>query len=350
MLSLWWLNLASRRTMFSFAIKSPWNIPPCMGPPLPQQELVDEEGCPGYDSAAFYPAQPGEVLAKRFKLLLKWQSEQAVTLKINNSNSGDVAQREKEIEYHIKQQNLAHRGRGILRTCLDDFKITGPGGKHMRLKRFVDRRLPLSIAKAYIYTLLSPNLPLRSQTMSFENENILTDFIERQPPMQYKVHNESGRTIYRCHNDFSALDSRGIKKMIPKLADFGLTTRLGKPSTRSGMLGEQLGIYPIQPDHYRAPEVILGCGWDFKVDIWNFGVLAFLELGWPRPVTNDTGKLCHNVQEFFGGPFFDTEALFSEQKNREIFSSFVRQMLTWPPEERKTARELIDHSFLEFGG
>lgn len=113
--------------------------------------------------------------------------------------------------------------------------------------------------------------------MSFENENILTNFIERQQPMQYKVHNESGRTIYRCHNHFGPLDIRGIKKMFPKLADFGLETRrLGKPSTGNGMLGEQFGIYPIQPDHYRAPEVILGCGWNSKVDIWNFGVLVSL--------------------------------------------------------------------------
>lgn len=38
--------------------------------------------------------------------------------------------------------------------------------------------------------------------------------------------------------------------------------------------GDQTGIYPIQPDHYRAPEVILGCGWDSKADIWNFGVMV----------------------------------------------------------------------------
>ena len=31
---------------------------------------------------------------------------------------------------------------------------------------------------------------------------------------------------------------------------------------------------------------------------------------------------------------------------REAFLSFVRQMLAWLPEERKTARELMDHPFL----
>lgn len=110
--------------------------------------------------------------------------------------------------------------------------------------------------------------------MSFENEDVLTNFIKRQQQMQYKIDSKSGRTIYRCHNDFGALDGRDIKNMIPKIADFGLATRLDKPHTRDGMVGKQLGVYPIQPDPYRAPEVILGCGWDFKADIWNFGVLV----------------------------------------------------------------------------
>lgn len=110
--------------------------------------------------------------------------------------------------------------------------------------------------------------------MSFENESILTSFIKRQEPMQFKVDAQNGRTIYRCHNDFGALDGTEIKNMVPKIADFGLATRLDKPSPRDGMIGEQVGIYPIQPDHYRAPEVILGCGWDTKADIWNFGVLV----------------------------------------------------------------------------
>jgi serine/threonine protein kinase len=110
--------------------------------------------------------------------------------------------------------------------------------------------------------------------MSFENENILNQFVTWEQSMQYKVDEKSGRTIYRCHNDFGALDGREIKNMVPKIVDFGLATRLDDPSAQPGRVVEQLGIYPIQPDYYRAPEVILGCGWDFKADIWNFGVLV----------------------------------------------------------------------------
>ncbi|KAH1439775.1 hypothetical protein KXW34_004619 [Aspergillus fumigatus] len=387
--------------MFTFAKKSLWQVPPTVEPPTPQQEPVDEERYPGYNSASFYPANPGEVLAERFQLFVKI--------------GADDAQHEKEIESHIAHRNPGHRGRVVLRTCLDDVE-----------RRFVDRRIPLPIATAYIYFLLAGLDYLHSECqvvhsdpklsnilISFENESILTNFIKQQQKIQYKIDGKGGRIIYRCHNDFGALDGRDIKNLIPKIADFGLATRLDKLDSQDGVVGKQLGIYPIQPDFYRAPEVILGCGWDFKADIWNLGVLLWNILGsqelfkqvydadgqyearshlaemiallgpppkellarsktmsdqnWPQPVLNDSGKLCNNAQEFFGGPFFDAEGEFRhnelipsrslenttpllEQEEQEAFLSFVRQMLTWLPEERKTARELMDHQFLKLGG
>lgn len=36
-----------------------------------------------------------------------------------------------------------------------------------------------------------------------------------------------------------------------------------------------------------------------------------------------------------------------EEEERHSFLSFIRAMLTWLPEERKTARELIEHPFLK---
>lgn len=67
---------------------------------------------------------------------------------------------------------------------------------------------------------------------------------------------------YLSHNNFGPLYS---SKMLPKIADFG-----------SAQPGDQLQIHPIQPDYYRAPEVLLGIGWSYSADIWNLGVLVRL--------------------------------------------------------------------------
>lgn len=36
----------------------------------------------------------------------------------------------------------------------------------------------------------------------------------------------------------------------------------------------QKGTEDIMPDTYRAPEVILGMGWNNKVDIWSVGMMV----------------------------------------------------------------------------
>lgn len=38
---------------------------------LPQNEPVDEEICPGYNSKKFYPARPGDVLDDHYQILVK---------------------------------------------------------------------------------------------------------------------------------------------------------------------------------------------------------------------------------------------------------------------------------------
>lgn len=54
----------------------------------------------------------------------------------------------------------------------------------------------------------------------------------------------------------------------PKLADFGLATQ-----------GDIVHLHPIQPNVYRAPEVILGAGWTCSAVIWNLGEIREFCLG-----------------------------------------------------------------------
>lgn len=94
-----------------------------------------------------------------------------MTLKIVNNCESTEIYRQVELERDIAQQQQisTHRGRGILRTCVEGFEVTGPHGNHVCLvyepmreplwlfqqQRFVARKLPLPVAKAYLLILLA---------------------------------------------------------------------------------------------------------------------------------------------------------------------------------------------------
>ncbi|KAK2855699.1 hypothetical protein FQN49_004934 [Arthroderma sp. PD_2] len=426
---------------FSCLHRKPLPAPP-PGPLLPLDEPVDEEICPGYNSKKFYPARPGDVLANRYQILVKvgwgvsstvWfardmrgyrqEPESVVALKISNANS-PTTDGEREVENQIAKADPSHRGHALFRTASECFEITSPEGRHICLayepmrepmwlfrNRFKDRRIPLPLIKTYVRFLLigldylhteckvvHTDLKLENIMVTFEDPAVFGDFMDslHDQPMQYKI-DSAGRPVYRCHNDFGPL--RKLRN-IPKIVDFGLSTRLN--------CEDDWGIYPIQPDHYRAPEVILGCGWRMSADIWNLGILlwdilegkelfrrvhdaqghydakkhlaemvallgppppelvtryhSMLGYKWPEAIKKEDGEICENAEQYFGGPFFDKDGEFmhghlipdrkfedtlpSLEKERENFLSFVKMMLAWLPEERGSARELMEHPFL----
>ncbi|KAJ9219056.1 hypothetical protein DTO027B5_414 [Paecilomyces variotii] len=355
---------------------------PSPGPPLWPGILVDEEISPVYDSKYFYPAKPGEVLDDRYQILVKvgwgvsstvWlardleghteEPEHVVTLKIVNNNAGSAG-REREVEEHISTSDPSHRGRSLIRT------------------------------------IVHTDLKLENIMVSFEDPTVLADFMDSQleNPMAFKI-DSTGRPVYQSRNDFGPLKSL---RSIPQLVDFGLATRLEED--------DDWGVWPIQPDHYRAPEVVLGIGWQMPADIWNFGVLLWDMIGgrelfrhihdqqgrydaklhiaemvallgppppeiiqryeymreysWPEPVRREDGRVCETAEEYFGGPFFDDNGRFIYQdlipnrklddtfsflegEEREAFLDLAKGMLVWHPNARKTAGELARHAFLQ---
>jgi hypothetical protein len=96
--------------------------------------------------------------------------------------------------------------------------------------------------------------------LTIDDETLLTDFEQaetEQPPVRKVIDNS--RTIYGSRK-------LGLPKNLlwgrPVLCDFG-EARIG-PSHR--------GL--IQPELYRAPEVLFNKGWSHSVDICNVAVLV----------------------------------------------------------------------------
>jgi serine/threonine protein kinase len=115
-------------------------------------------------------------------------------------------------------------------------------------------------------TKIPIDLKLNNIMVSFDSEEVLGDYINSQldKPVHYKT-DYAGRSIYEQHDDFGVV--RDIQRTYPQIVDFGSS------SIFENFEGEY-GVYPIQAPPYRAPEVILGRGWNMSTDIWNFGVLV----------------------------------------------------------------------------
>lgn len=79
---------------------------------------------------------------------------------------------------------------------------------------------------------------------------------------------------------------------------------------------------------------------------------------------NSEGKLCQTAREYYGGPFFNSEGesmhkdliptdvrledsvLSLEGEDKRLFLDFMKKMLQWLPEDRKTAKELLGDPWL----
>lgn len=117
---------------------------------------------------------------------------------------------------------------------------------------------------AYILTYMCPDLKLDNIMVTFEDPSTIETFAKAQATHPMARKHLKHHTIYRCHNDFGPV-FHGVGKMIPQITDFG-----------HAQWGDKTRIlmHPIQPDEMRAPEVLLGIGWSYSADMWNFGAMV----------------------------------------------------------------------------
>ncbi|KAK9415426.1 putative Protein kinase domain-containing protein [Seiridium unicorne] len=148
----------------------------------------------------------------------------------------------------------------------------------------------------------------------------------------------------------------------PVLCDFG-----------SAVSGEGEHLEDIQPDIYRAPEVILQIPWTYSVDIWNVGCMVgtlklrpievaliaevIALLGKPSPDFLARGGLSH---KFFSpeGNFIakvqltdrvplEEREITLEGRDKVSFLRLMRKMVEWEPSKRCSAKELAEDEWIQ---
>ena len=134
----------------------------------------------------------------------------------------------------------------------------------------------------------------------------------------------------------------------------------------------------VQSRYYRAPEVLLGCGYDSKIDMWSFGCIV-IELSSGKslfPGQNQHDQL-HKIIDICGMPpqslivrskkkasFFDEFGNFMAKpkknsvyrkrelkdfvdENDTVFIDFITRCLEWEPESRISAEEAFKHPWIK---
>ncbi|KAJ5115187.1 hypothetical protein NUU61_000946 [Penicillium alfredii] len=391
--------------------------------------MVEEENIPGYVAARYYPTRIGEILKDRYQVVGKlgfgasstvWLARDMdrrryVALKIFIKSASMGQQLDDELRIYKRiAVSQRHPGHEYVRSLLDSFDIDGPEDKHRCLVhpplwesvlaflfRNPIRRLPtpvlavtlhrLFLALDYLHTeckiihtgiKFSPNLyfyslliilsDIKADNLMFgiSDDSVFTDFeeTELQDPCPRKE--VDGRVIYISRN------LRMPKQLgAPILCDFG-----------SAVFGDEEHSEDIQPDIYRAPEVILEVPWTYSVDVWNAGCMIWdlfeggslfsgqdsefqryrsrahlaemiCLLGPPPPSLlargkstpkffSEDGEFCAGVSVQGHTPLQERETSLEGQE-KEKFLRLVRKMLQWEPEKRSSAKELEQDEWVQ---
>ncbi|TPX13086.1 uncharacterized protein E0L32_006512 [Thyridium curvatum] len=270
-------------------------------PRLPTQQRIEEELFPDYVASRYYPVRIGEILKDRYQIVGKlgfgasstvWLARDldgrrhvALKLYVHSGSMGKQLDHEFLMYKRISGSPARHPGRNGIRELLDSFDVVGPDGSHRCLVHpplwesvlaFLHRnpvkRLPalvlafilhrLFLALDFLHTecqIIHTDIKADNIMFGIEDESVFRTFEEQElvdPSPRKIVHD---RVVYL---------SRELQMpknwAAPVLCDFG-----------SAVVGNQEHTEDVQPDIYRAPEVILEAPWSYQIDIWNTGCMIW---------------------------------------------------------------------------
>lgn len=264
-------------------------------------QRIEEETIPDYVASRYYPARIGEVFQDRYQVVGKlgfgasstaWLARDMncrryVTLKIfiNSTSLGQQLDDELKMYQRIEGASKVHPGRNAVRSLLDSFDVDGPEDKHTCLvhpplwesvltflHRNPIRQLPkpvlafvlqrLFLALDYLHTeckIIHADIKADNIMFGIADDSVFSDFEQGELETPSPRKELDGRIIY-----VSRELGMPRKWGAPVLCDFG-----------SAMPGDMEHFEDVQPDIYRAPEVILEAPWTYSVDIWNVGCMIW---------------------------------------------------------------------------
>lgn len=326
-----------------------------------------------------------------------------VAIKINvNTLSDDWIKGRRKVGERLATANPNHPGYNHVRFMLDHFKLKGPHGQHVCVVYDVLRepigitmeKLPGHLFSSDNLRILLPSLLQGLDYMHSECHIVHTDLKadnimmglgdpsildkvaqdEARHPLARKARDSHGRIIYQSRSDFGPAPTDAIIASA-KITDIGLAD-----------WGDERHNHAIQSNAFTAPEVILAATWSYPADIWNLGVMLwdlFENFGLFDAI--NTGPSHYHPTQHLGlmialmGPppkellergstsatYFDEEGQFRHPKlvregfsfessitrfkgkDKELFIDFAKKMICWLPEERWTAKQLLEHPWLK---
>ncbi|KAI8650944.1 Protein kinase domain-containing protein [Fusarium keratoplasticum] len=372
---------------------------------IDKDQLIEEEGMLEYNPDHFYLVRLGEVFNGRFQTVAKlgygssstiWlacdlEDNQYIALKVYIHNS--VEHRELPFYEHLnKLLPSKHVGAENVRKLLDSFQVSGPHGNHIALALQVSQ-----MSLRDMDTVFMKGRGFEEDFVKSAIKELLqaVDFLHTEAQaIHTDIHPGNLLLGLEDNSLFKKLEDNEFSNPVPRkeLPDRNIYfSRLMKPKVGPLLLSDfgevRLGAGPhagdIMPIIYRAPKTLLYIQWSYPVDIWSVGLTAWdlLEgrtlfsarkedssfsdgvhlseliaaLGPPpTKLLNRNRKRAleywnenYKWDEFVPIPKEKTlEAVETKLKDKTKFLPFIRRALAWDPNDRPTAKELLQDPWL----